>query len=100
MILSRPPAHKLIPSVNALCDIVDGIVTYTGATVIKIRSAKHDSSTAASHHSDYNSLFQSYPDKLKPIVVVSVDRGPDENPLFPRHWLTASRSSKTTTLTL
>ncbi len=80
----KAPAHKLIPSVNALCDIVDGIVTYTGPTVIKIRSAKHDSSTAASHHNDFNALFQAHPDKLKPIVVVSVDGGPDENPRFPK----------------
>ena len=81
----KAPAHKLIPSVNALCQISeDGIVTYSGPTFIKIRSGKHDSSTAASHHADFDALFERYPSHLKPIVVVSVDGGPDENPRFPK----------------
>ena len=45
--LIKAPAHRLNPPVNAVCDIVDGVVTYIGPTVINIRSAKHESSTTA-----------------------------------------------------
>ena len=50
--------HKLIPSVNAIGDIgPDGEVTYSGPTFIKIRSGKHDSSTASSHNQDLEELM-------------------------------------------
>ena len=42
--------HKLIPSVYAECEVKeDGNLSYSGATFIKIRSGKHDSSNAYTH---------------------------------------------------
>ena len=47
------PQHKLIPSVNAVCKLNEfGDVTYSGPTVISIRSGKHDSSSAFTHQQD------------------------------------------------
>ena len=45
--------HKLIPSVYGICDInAKGEVTYSGDTFIRVRSGKHDKSSAASHSYD------------------------------------------------
>ena len=52
--------HKLIPSVIAACDILpNGKVSYSGNTYIRIRSGKHDSSTAFTHAFDLRELFES-----------------------------------------
>ena len=85
--------HKLIPSVYAACIIKDGRVTYSGPTSISIRSGKHDSSTAASHVADFDVLVSLDIFKnvactngglVKPIVIITVDGGPDENPRYPK----------------
>ncbi|CAF4344729.1 unnamed protein product, partial [Rotaria magnacalcarata] len=85
------PGHKLIPSVYAACTINNkNEVTYSGPTYISIRSGKHDSSTAETHHRDFSLLFESKDfqsvmklnDKCKPIVIICVDGGPDENPRY------------------
>ncbi|XP_032779890.2 uncharacterized protein LOC116918320 [Daphnia magna] len=91
-------APKLIPSVYGAVEIQkDGLgkpesVGFSGPTYIGIRSGKHSSSTALSHAVDFESLinlpeFESFAkvgvDKLlKPVLVFSVDGGPDENPRY------------------
>lgn len=87
--------HKLIPSVyagicikpNSMGDPHD--VTYSGPTFIAIRSGKHAQSTAATHAYDIHTLLNepSFPEILKsdkndvkPIMIFTVDGGPDENP--------------------
>ena len=46
--------HLLVPSVIAVCvmDPVSGQVTYSGPTLIRIRSSKHNNSSAFSHNED------------------------------------------------
>ncbi len=91
--------HKLIPSVYAACvikpncmGIPDG-VTYSGPTYIVIRSGKHDSSTALTHAYDLDKMFclKEFQDivkiptgSIKPVLIISVDGGPDENPRYPK----------------
>ena len=90
--------HKLIPSVYAGIQIQpNGLrnpeaVGYSGPTYIAIRSGKHSSSTAFSHGLDFEKLLtlkefdaitRSGIDQLvKPILVSTVDGGPDENPRY------------------
>ena len=90
--------HKLIPSVYAACEIKPNTfkdaLTYSGPTYIAIRSGKHDTSNAFTHAQDFEHLltlpsFEScvkdtVTGQVKPIVIVSVDGGPDENPRFPK----------------
>lgn len=66
-------------------------VTYSGPTYIAIRSAKHDSSTATSHALDLENLFKlenfkslvyNENNEVKPVLILSVDGGPDENPRY------------------
>ena len=77
--------HKLIPSVNAICLIEeDGTVSHSGPMMIRIRSAKHDSSSAHTHHSDFVEILDIHSEHKKPITVITVDGGPDENPRFPK----------------
>jgi hypothetical protein len=83
-------------------------VSYSGPTYIAIRSGKHDSSTAETHHHDFSSLFDTKDfepvmktnGQCKPIVIICVDGenivsygshidfvlsftgGPDENPRY------------------
>ncbi|CAF4172871.1 unnamed protein product, partial [Rotaria sp. Silwood2] len=85
------PGHKLIPSVYAACVINQRKeVSYSGPTYITIRSGKHDSSTAETHHHDFSLLFDSKEfesvmkinGQCKPIVIICVDGGPDENPPY------------------
>ncbi|KAE8742068.1 hypothetical protein FOCC_FOCC012395 [Frankliniella occidentalis] len=102
------PRHKLIPSVYAGIIINEGkidgdpaLVTYSGPTYIAIRSAKHCSSTASSHAFDFNYLCKlpefedilkgniiywlfSIDGEVKPVIVLSVDGGPDESPRYPK----------------
>lgn len=90
--------HKLVPSVYAGITIKsDGLgnpaaVGYSGPTYVAIRSGKHSSSTAYAHALDFETIinlpeFQSIlktedGKSLKPIIIISVDGGPDENPRY------------------
>jgi hypothetical protein len=88
--------HKLIPSVIAGIQIasnkLQGAVSSSGPTYIGIRSGKHDSSIAATHAADLHHLYddvESFKDILyrtdgavKPILILLVDGGPDENPRY------------------
>ncbi|XP_060801623.1 uncharacterized protein LOC106141435 [Amyelois transitella] len=91
--------HKLIPSVYAGC-IIKGndmgraeAITYSGPTYVAIRSGKHSSSTASTHAVDFNKLatlnnfkeiMRDEEGRLKPVVLISSDGGPDENPRYPK----------------
>lgn len=66
-------------------------VTYSGPTYIAIRSGKHNSSTALTHANDFDELLElnifeklckTETGSIKPIVIISVDGGPDENPRY------------------
>ncbi|GBP88239.1 GA-binding protein subunit beta-1 [Eumeta japonica] len=93
--------HKLIPSVYAGIEInTDGMgrpeaVTYSGPTYVAIRSGKHSSSSARTrNHSidlehlmeltEFQSLAKTDYNGIKPVIMMTVDRGPDENPRFPQ----------------
>lgn len=92
--------HKLIPSVYAGIRIAaktpigqPDAVTYSGPTYVAIRSGKHSSSTAATHAQDFETLLtlDSFKDimktgsgEVKPVVIITVDGGPDENPRYPK----------------
>lgn len=88
------PSHKLIPSVYAVCEITSsGKVTYSGPTYVALGSAKHSSSTARSHSKGFADLVElksSRPSQknaageIKPIVIITVDGGADENPRYPK----------------
>ena len=87
--------HKLIPSVYGIIEIKADMmgdrraVTYSGPTFITVRSGKHCSSTASSHGQDFDSIMSKedlFPHtrledcQTKPVVMIVVDGGPDENP--------------------
>jgi uncharacterized protein YegL len=89
--------HKLIPSVYAIITVdPDKVgdpraVTYAGPTYITIRSGKHSSSTAFSHARDFYNLMncpelvehcKNGDGSYKPVVVITADGGPDENPRY------------------
>lgn len=66
-------------------------MTPSGPPYIAIRSSKHSSLTANSHVVDFKKLMclesfkhlmKTDDDKLKPIVILNIDRGPDENPCY------------------
>lgn len=90
------PAHKLIPSVIAACNIKENAishsgVTYSGPTYVAIRSARHQSSTALTHLEDMKRVreLKEFEDSLttdsglaKPVMIVTCDGGPDENPRY------------------
>ena len=62
--------HTLIPSVMAECVVnQDGKVTYSGKTFIRVRSGKHDSSTAYTHAYDVKNLFLTKSLPTKPIII-------------------------------
>lgn len=71
------------------------------------RSAYHDSSTAFTHAADFE-LLPSMPDfedimcgptgAMKPILIMTVDGGPDENPRFPNVLSAAVHHFKTNNL--
>ncbi|CAF0900718.1 unnamed protein product [Rotaria sordida] len=98
------PRHQLIPSVYAACLLSqDGDVGHSGPTYIAIRSAKHDLSTAESHAIDFDRLMclkefekvaRDETGRVKPIVIVTVDGGPDENPRFPKTLVASIRKFK------
>lgn len=89
--------HKLIPSVYAGIVIKHeeigsrSAVTYSGPTYIAVRSGKHSSSTALSHANDFNRLLnlsefsgvmKTNTGHVKPVLMITVDGGPDENPRY------------------
>lgn len=89
--------HKLIPSVYAGIKITPSMlgqpqaVGYSGPTYIAVRSGKHSSSTANTHAQDFETLlsledFQALTKTdhgfVKPVVIMTVDGGPDENPRY------------------
>ena len=89
--------HKFIPSVTGDMklakskDLTNDAVTYSGATYIGIRSAKHSASSAFAHFQDMVRV-RSLPDfamssqtdrhEEKKIIFVTIDGGPDENPRY------------------
>jgi len=89
-------SRKLIPSVYAGIEIGRNVpgdtsaVGYSGPTFVAIRSGKHCLSTAYSHAGDLENVvtlkefeaFCKFENKLKPIFIVIVDAGPDENPRY------------------
>ena len=94
--------HKLTPSVMGKCEIdpVKG-VTYSGLTYVSVRSSKHNNSSALTHMEDLNDmiennleLFESDNDDYKPVLIKSVDGGPDENPRFEKNILAACQIKK------
>ncbi|KAJ8687960.1 hypothetical protein QAD02_024398 [Eretmocerus hayati] len=89
--------HKLIPSVYAPIVIEPNnkgradAVSYSGPTYIAIRSGKHSSSTADTHAIDLERMFElEYFTEIlktgdgssKPVMIISIDGGPDENPRY------------------
>nr|XP_047138580.1 uncharacterized protein LOC124814705 [Hydra vulgaris] len=90
--------HKLIPSVYVAIEVhSDGLgkpsfVDYSGPTYIAVRSGRHSSSTALSHALDFNKLidFSKNGSFVKPVVILTVDGGPGENPRYQKivyFWL-------------
>lgn len=76
--------HKLIPSVYGVCNLLpNGKVSYSGNTFIRIRSGKHDSSTAFTHAYDLKLLFEDGSIPKKPILVLETDGAADETPKSP-----------------
>lgn len=89
--------HKLIPSVYAGLIIKEkgfgskDAISYSGPTFVTIRSGKHSSSTAKTHAKDFSELMnlsefeeitKSASGEIKPICIILVDGGPDENPRY------------------
>ena len=82
--------HKLIPSVYAECVLKeDGSLDYAGKTIIRIRSGKHDKSTASTHARDMQEIFDSGAIKAKNILMIQTDGAADEAPRFPKTMATA-----------
>ena len=78
------PRHKIIPSVYGVCNILEsGKVSYSGNTFIRLRSGKHDSSTAYTHAYDLNKLFEEGSVPNKPILILETDGAADEAPRSP-----------------
>ncbi|KAG5875934.1 hypothetical protein JTB14_036467 [Gonioctena quinquepunctata] len=89
--------HKLKPSVYAGIKITSSMlgqpqaVGYSGPTYIAIRSGKHSSSTANTHAQDFETLLELEEFRplaktdhglVKPVVIMTVDGGSDENPRY------------------
>ncbi|CAF0981397.1 unnamed protein product [Didymodactylos carnosus] len=93
------PRYQLIPSVYAACIInPDGELGYAGPTYIAVRSAKHDRPDAQTHLKDFDTLVKlkefekacrDIHGNVKPIVIITVDGGPDDNPRFPKTLMAA-----------
>ncbi|KAK3932313.1 Carbamoyl-phosphate synthase arginine-specific large chain [Frankliniella fusca] len=90
-------SHCLVPSVYAIQEISPNklgktdAVSYSGPTHIVIRSGKHSSSSAATHAEDTDKMFameslrpyvRASDGGIKPVLILKVDGGPDENPRF------------------
>ena len=84
------PRHTLIPSVYAVCEErPNGELSYSGNTFIRVRSGKHDSSTAFTHAYDLRELFLKGSIPQKPILLMETDGAQDEAPRFPKPLSTA-----------
>ena len=82
--------HTLIPPVYGLCEISSkGAVTYSGETFIRLRSGKHDCSTAYTNAHDMRELFNCSQIKKNPILIIETDGAADETPWFPKTLSTA-----------
>lgn len=94
---TKAKGHKLVPSVYAGISIKENkmhspeAVGYSGPTYISIRSAKHSSSSALTHANDidklldleiFKNLCKTETGEIKPVMIISVDGGPDENPRY------------------
>ncbi len=98
------PRHQLTPSVYAACFLSeDGDLGYSGPTYVAVRSAKHDQSNADSHAIDFDRLVglkefekvaRDESGQVKPILIITVDGGPDENPRFPKTLVASIRKFK------
>ncbi|CAF1478065.1 unnamed protein product [Rotaria sp. Silwood1] len=98
------PRHQLTPSVYAACLLSeDGDLGYSGPTYIAIRSAKHEFSSAETHATDFDRLIclkefenvaRDETGQVKPILITTVDGGPDENPRFPKTLVASIRKFK------
>ena len=94
--------QKLTPSVIGMCEIDPNKgVTYSGLTYVSIRSSKHNNSSALTHVEDLRDmfennmeLFESDNNDYKPVLIKSVDGGPDENPRFEKNILAACHVKK------
>ena len=92
--------HTLTPSVYAFLTILPirigrrGAVTYTGPTVVRIRSGKHDTADSETHRFDLmeimtsnrpliKSITNSPQGSLKRTLLLRADNGPDEAPRNP-----------------
>ncbi|KAF2890869.1 hypothetical protein ILUMI_15304, partial [Ignelater luminosus] len=79
---------KLIPSVIGVLCFKDWKVSYSGPTCISIRGSAIDSSTAETHRQDlikylHHDKMRDYfwsTNRIKPVLVVFSDGGPDEAP--------------------
>ena len=91
------PKHKLILSVIGDMklvkskDLTNDAVTYSGATYISIRSAKHSASSVFAHFQnmmrvrslpEFATSCQTDRHEEKKVMIVTVDGGPDENPRY------------------
>ena len=92
------------PSVVAQC-VIDpkSGVTYSGTTYIGVRSSKHNNSSAFSHQEDMGRFRQRQPEvfevpesggEVKPVIIKSVDGGPDENPRYENNKKMACKTFK------
>ncbi|CAF1416944.1 unnamed protein product, partial [Rotaria sordida] len=98
------PRHQLTPSVYAACLLSEeGDLGYSGPTYVAIRSAKHEFSSAESHALDFDRLVclkefeqvaRDETGQVKPILIITVDGGPDENPRFPKTLVASIRKFK------
>ncbi|CAF3837572.1 unnamed protein product [Rotaria sp. Silwood1] len=84
--------HKLIPSIYGAYLINEERVSYSVPTFAAVRSGKHDHSSAFAYAKDFDTFVQLSEFEqaalsngtLKPVVILSVDDGPDENSRYPK----------------
>lgn len=89
--------YKLIPSVYMALAVGNNLgekttIETAGPTYIAIRSAKYAGSSSQTHQSDFNRLLtleefkknirSKSDDYVKPVVIMLVDGGPDQNPRY------------------
>ena len=67
----------------------NGDLSYSGDTFIRVRSGKHDSSTAFTHAYDLRELFLKGCLPEKPILLMETDGAQDEAQRFPKPLSTA-----------
>ena len=94
-----PQHHKLTLSViGDICvqekDFSGDVVTYAGPTFCAIQSAKHSDSSAYHHLLDrkcvqsldiFNGSFNNDTDDLKPVMIITIDGGPDDNTRYTKN---------------